>query len=80
MILISSKGQSKNIVNAAKYCLKKKVKLITLTGFDIHNKLKSLNKSKNLNIWVNSKNYNLVENLHQFILLMAIDVINKAKF
>ena len=33
VILISSSGNSKNIVNAAKYCSKKKIKLITLTGF-----------------------------------------------
>jgi len=80
VILISSSGNSKNMVNAAKYCIKKGNKLITLTGFSKKNILKSLNKSKKLNIWVNSKNYNFVENLHQIILLSAIDCVNKSKF
>ena len=80
VILISSKGNSKNMINAAKFCNKKGVKLITLTGFDKKNKLKSLNKSKKLNVWINSKTYNFVENLHQIILLAAIDKISKSKF
>lgn len=80
VILISSKGNSQNMINAAKFCNNKGVKLITLTGFDKKNKLKVLNKSKKLNVWINSKTYNFVENLHQIILLAAIDNISKSKF
>ena len=80
VILISSSGNSKNIVNAGKYCIKKKIKFITLTGFNKKNNLYSLSSSKGLNIWVNSKNYNFVENLHQIILLLAVDKVNNSKF
>ena len=80
VILISSSGNSKNIVNAAKYCSKKKIKLITLTGFYKKNNLRSINKYNKLNIWVNSKNYNIIENLHQIILLTAIDNLKKSNF
>ena len=52
--------------------------------FEIKNKEYSLKnliaEYKKLNIWVNSKNYNFVENLHQIILLSAIDCVNKSKF
>ena len=37
IILISSSGTSKNIINAAKYCQKKKMNLITLSGFNKNN-------------------------------------------
>ena len=80
VILISSKGMSKNMINAAKYCIRKKIELITFTGFSKDNKLKSINNSSKLNFWINSKNYNFVENIHQFILLTAIDNIRKLKF
>lgn len=80
VILISSSGNSKNMINAAKYCIKKKIKLITLTGFSKKNPLKTLNKNKNSNFWINSKNYNFVENLHQIILLSAIDKLSNNKF
>ena len=42
IILISSSGTSKNIVNAAKYCQKKKMNLITLSGFNKNNPLSKL--------------------------------------
>ena len=42
---------------------KKKLKLITFTGFNSSNRLK---KYGDLNFWVNSKTYNHVENIHQF--------------
>ena len=71
---------SKNMLNAAKYCIRKKNKLITFTGFSSDNKLRSINNSSKLNFWIDSKNYNFVENIHQFILLTAIDNIRKLKF
>ena len=44
--------------------------LITLTGFGKNNKLSSLGK---VNIWVDSKNYNVVETLHQIFLLQLVE-------
>ena len=71
-ILISSSGSSKNLINAAKYISKKKINLVTFTGF---NKNNNLSKYANLSIWTNSKAYNIIENTHQFWLLLVCDMI-----
>ena len=72
IILISSSGKSRNMVNAAKFIKMKKMKLITFTGFDIDNPLKKLG---DLNFWVNSKSYNIIENTHQIWLTILCDSI-----
>ena len=77
LICISSSGESPNIVNGAKYAKKIGCKLITLTGFKKENKV---SKVGNVNLWVNSKNYNLVEMTHHIWLLSIVDYISKSKF
>lgn len=73
LIAISSKGESKNMINSVKEAKKKKFKsIITLTGF---NKNNSLRKKGDINLWVNSDVYNIVENIHQFYLLLLVDMI-----
>ena len=74
LILISSSGTSKNIVNAAKYCYKKNIPLITLSGFNIGNPLSKLG---NINIHVKSKSYNFIEMSHHIILLAIVDIFAK---
>lgn len=74
VVLISSSGKSKNIVNAAKWCLKSNLKFITLTGNNYNNPLKKLNKG-GINFWINSKAYNHIELVHLFILLSVVDLI-----
>lgn len=74
VILLSAGGNSKNIINAAKYCLKKRIKLITLSGIDNKNRLKKYGK---VNFFVNSKNYNIVETIHLAILLTIIEDLKK---
>ena len=77
LILISSSGESKNMLNAVLAARKKKFfKIVTFTGFDIRNSLK--NKG-DINIWIDSKMYNVVENSHQFYLLLLVDMIKKFK-
>jgi len=61
VILISSSGNSKNMLNAAKYCLKHKIKFTSLTGFKKNNPLSKFGRD---NIWINSKSYNYVETAH----------------
>lgn len=74
LICISSSGNSKNMLNAVKEARKKRFKkIITFTGFEEKNKLK---KSGDVNIWVNSKKYNFVENSHQILLLSVADMVN----
>ena len=72
VIIVSSSGRSKNLLEAAKICKKKKIKLCTLTGFSKSNPLK---KMGDINLWVNSKAYNIIENIHQIWLLSIVDRI-----
>jgi D-sedoheptulose 7-phosphate isomerase len=72
LILVSSSGTSKNIVNAANYAKRKKIKLITFTGINKNNPIKKIG---NLNFFVNSKAYNIVESIHQIMLLSVVDLI-----
>tara|TARA_B100001287_G_C22663494_1_gene521622 strand:- start:1492 stop:2028 length:537 start_codon:yes stop_codon:yes gene_type:complete len=76
VILVSSSGKSKNVVNAAKYLKKKDNKLITLTGLNINNPLK---KHGEINFFVHSKNYNVVESVHLVILLGIVEKLIKLK-
>ena len=67
------KNEKKNFRKNAKKL--KFNKIVTLTGFNKKNNLKKLG---DCNLWVNSKDYNVVENIHQVWLLMLVDMI-KAK-
>jgi D-sedoheptulose 7-phosphate isomerase len=72
IILISSSGESSNIINAAKYVKSKNLNLVTFSGFNMNNSLSILG---DFNIWVNSKDYNYVEILHNQFLLMLVDLV-----
>jgi D-sedoheptulose 7-phosphate isomerase len=72
VILISSSGNSKNLINAAKLCKKKNISLVTMTGFDKKNPLSTYG---NINVWVNSKSYNYVELAHLQILAFIVDTL-----
>ena len=73
LIVISSSGKSKNMINGCVAAKKKKFsKIITLTGHLVNNPVKKLG---DINLWVNSKAYNYVENIHQFWLLSLVDLV-----
>lgn len=74
VILVSSSGRSSNIVSACRYCIERKHIVVTFTGMDPENPLKTVN-SLGLNFYVNSYAYNLIENVHQFWLLSVVDAI-----
>ena len=76
VILISSSGQSKNIINAAKYCTDCGLYLITLSGFNETNSLRPFGQ---ISLWANSQDYNHVETTHQTWLLAVIDYIISQK-
>ncbi len=86
VVLISSSGKSDNMINAAKYCNQNFLTLVTVTGMDKLNPLKSQNDKgsytdSDLNLWVNSKAYNLIEMVHHFWLLCICDmIIGKAEY
>ena len=76
-IFISSSGTSKNIVNAAQYCKKNDMNLITLSGFEKNN---PLSQSGNVNFHVASEDYNFIEMTHHIILLSLVDIFAKKIF
>lgn len=76
VILISSSGNSSNIINAAKFLKTKKNKLVIFTGFNGKN---LLSRFGSLKFVVNSNNYNIIENTHQYWLLTLIDLFTKFK-
>lgn len=78
IILVSSSGKSANMVRAAEYARARGLKLVTLTGFATNNPLRALGQ---LNFWVNSRAYNVVEMTHQIWLLAVCDlIIGKAEY
>ena len=72
IILISSSGNSENMINASKFLKKKNNKLITFTGFYGKNRL---HRYGLLNFIVHSNNYNYIENSHQYWLLALVDLV-----
>ena len=74
IILISTSGKSQNILNAAKYCKKKNIKMITFSGFDKNNRLIKIN-NHGINFWVNSNSYNHIEIVHHAYILSIVDKI-----
>jgi len=78
VILISSSGQSENVINAARTAKRMGIFVVTFTGFDINNPLK---KAGELNFWIDSKAYNIIEMTHQIWLLAVCDaIIGKAEY
>ena len=70
---ISSSGSSKNILNGCHAAREKKFSsVITLSGMSVDNSLRQLG---DINLWVDSKAYNHIENIHQFWLLAVVDLI-----
>ena len=71
-VIISSSGNSMNLINAAILAKKMNINVITFTGFDPQNKLR---KEGELNIWVDSCAYNIIEMTHHIWLLAVVDMI-----
>ena len=72
VILISSSGQSKNIINGAKKAKERELPLVTLSGFSPRNQLRGMG---DINLWVDSLSYNVVESVHQMWLLSIVDYL-----
>jgi D-sedoheptulose 7-phosphate isomerase len=69
VILISSSGNSDNIIYSAKYCKDNNIKFIILTGHGKRNKLRTLySRESVLEFWVNNTDYGIVESIHEIIL------------
>ncbi|WP_245323216.1 SIS domain-containing protein [Bradyrhizobium stylosanthis] len=78
LVAISSSGRSKNIINAVAQARTMKLGVITLSGMNAENPLRNLG---DVNFWVDSRSYNIVETTHQFWMMAAIDlVIGRAEY
>ena len=72
LVAISSSGRSKNVLNAVAMARSLGLAVITLSGMDADNPLRKLG---DINYWVDSRSYNIVETAHQFWMMAAIDLI-----
>ena len=72
LVAISSSGRSKNILNAVAKAREMHLDIVTLSGMNPDNPLRSLG---DINYWVDSRSYNIVETAHQFWMMAVIDLI-----
>ncbi len=78
LVLISVSGESPSVINAAKVAKELEISVITFSGRDSNNSLKSLG---DLNFWVDSHAYNIVECIHMIWVTTVIDaLIGKAVY
>ena len=73
VILISSSGNSKNILSCLEYCAKEEIDFALLTGFSNNNLCRSKYKNiAKLEYWVDSTSYGVVECAHQVFLHLVV--------
>lgn len=72
VVLISSSGTSKNIVNAAKRAKALGLTVVTFSGFSSDNPLRQIG---DINFWLYSKAYNIIENTHSIWITTVVDMI-----
>jgi len=69
VILISSSGNSENIIKCLEYCYENEIGYALLTGFEENNICRTRFKERaSLEYWVDSKDYGVVECAHQSFL------------
>jgi len=67
-ILMSSGGESQNILNALTWCEENRVDYGVLTGFNPENTIRSRATNALWNYYINSDDYGVVESVHQIFL------------
>jgi len=68
VVLISSSGESENIINCQKFCDDNDVSYGVLTGFGSENRLRTRSKKALFNYYIESESYGVVECVHQIFL------------
>ena len=71
LVAISSSGSSANIIKSAEIAKNKGASIITLSGFKPTNPLRFMG---DLNYWVESHDYGIVETAHGFLLHTIVDL------
>lgn len=78
LVAISSSGRSKNILKGIEQARKMGMTVTTCSAMDSDNPLR---QSGDVNLWADSRAYNIVETIHQFWMMSVIDlVIGKAEY
>ena len=72
LIAISSSGRSKNILKAAAFAKERGCKVITFSGFSPDNPLRLMG---DINFYVRSDEYGIVETAHAIILHCITDIV-----
>ena len=72
LVAISVSGRSKNVLNAVAKAREMKLAVVTMSGMSPDNPLRSLG---DVNYWVDSRSYNIVETAHQFWMMAVVDLI-----
>ncbi len=72
IVVISSSGNSRNIINAIEVARLKGAAVVTFTGFKPDNKVKQMG---NVNVYVPCEKYGIVESIHNLILQQIVDLI-----
>ena len=68
VIIMSSGGESQNMINCLQWCEKEKVAYGVLTGFNPENKIRTMAENALWNYYINSDDYGVVECVHQIFL------------
>lgn len=71
-VLVSSSGKSPNMLRAAQTAREKGISVVTFSGFAPDNPLRAMG---DINFWVDSKAYNIVECVHMIWLTAICDLI-----
>lgn len=74
LVAISSSGNSKNICNAIYAAKERGAEVITFTGFKIDNIAKN---NGDVNVYVPSEKYGIVESIHNLMLQQIVDMISE---
>ena len=68
VIIMSSGGESKNMINCLKWCEQEFIPYGVLTGFDSDNTIRKMSKNELWNYYIGSDSYGVVECVHQIFL------------
>lgn len=78
VIMISTSGESENLIRLADFCNDEEISTVSFTGRHFDNTLRSMTRKS---FWVDSHAYNIVENCHSIWITSLIDyLVGKAEY
>lgn len=73
VILISSSGNSQNILNCVKYCSQENIPYGVLTAFKLGNPVRTRAHDAKFNYYIDTESYGVAECIHQIFLHGAVE-------